>query len=489
MRLRIPIFVCLPILLIGCVDREAQKQAQRTEELNKDLRIEVQFTKAKSETVRETLEISGQITTASDVQVGPKFAGKVVAVYVHDGESVSAGQLIASMDTGTYRHQLSQALAQSNAARAQMNQAISNASITPMKSSSALRSARAQLKQAQENLKKLRNGAREQERKQAAAQVESAKSNLELAKKNLDRARKLYADGAVPLQQVDQAENAYNAAASQVEIALQNQSLIQSGARPEDLAAAQQQVTIAEEAVRNAQAQKSLDVTLDQQVQAARANYQATLAQISLIRQNISDGEVRSPVSGRVAGNPVQAGTVLNSGAPIVRLIGTEGAYFDGEIPEVQINRVPVGTQVLVTVDSLGELQFSGTVASISPIANSVGRSFNARINLGGPINALKPGMFARGQVEVSRVENAVLVPTSSIVTREGKTYVFVRNQNKVRQVEVTPGLRSGSNTAVTGIVAGDDVVEKGQETLSDGSSIRVSGEEEKSASEGAAKK
>lgn len=466
------------MILIGCVDREAQKQAKRTEELNKDLRIEVQFTKAKTETVRETLEISGQITTASDVQIGPKAPGKVVAVYVRDGESVGAGQLIASMDTTPYRHQLSQALAQSNAARAQMNQAISSASITPMKSSSALRSARAQLKQAQESLKKLRNGARDQERKQAAAQVESAKSGLELAKKNLDRTRKLYSDGAISLQQVDQAENTYNAAASQLEIALQNQSLIQAGARSEDLAAAQQQVTIAEEAVRNAQAQKSLDVTLDQQVQAARANYQATLAQIALIRQSISDGEVRSPVSGRVAGNPVQPGTVLSSGTPIVRLIGAEGAYFDGEIPEVQMSRIHVGTPVLVTVDALGELQFSGSVASISPIANSVGRSFSARINLSGPINALKPGMFARGLVEISRIENAVLVPTSSIVTREGKSYVFVRNQDKVRQVEVTPGLRSGPDTTVTGIAASDEVVEKGQETLSDGSAIRVSSEE-----------
>ncbi|HEY9543773.1 efflux RND transporter periplasmic adaptor subunit [Prevotella sp.] len=58
-----------------------------------------------------------------DVEVRPKVSGFITKVYVHEGQTVSAGQVLFSIDSETYRAAVQQAQAGVNTARAQMNTA------------------------------------------------------------------------------------------------------------------------------------------------------------------------------------------------------------------------------------------------------------------------------------------------------------------------------------------------------------------------------
>ena len=268
------LFIAAGLLVFGlggCVNREAQKQAKQTEQIVSDPVLSVSTTPVQAQNIDDTLEIVGQVTASEDAQVGPKQGGKIIAVYVKDGDKVTAGQILASQDLTSLNAQLSQALAGQASAQSQLSQALSNAHIGPQKSTSAIAAATAQLGSAKAALAKALAGARTEEKVQAEQSVKSAQSNLDVAKKELDRQQMLFAEGAGTKQTLDRAQNAYDLAQTAYNAAVQAQLIMANQTRPEDLEQAREAVSAAQANLNTAKEQKKLDILYTQQVQAAQA--------------------------------------------------------------------------------------------------------------------------------------------------------------------------------------------------------------------------
>jgi HlyD family secretion protein len=466
--------LALAIVMTGCVDRSAQQQAKRTEKIAGDRSRAVEIIAPTLKTLEETLDINGQITTSDDTNIGAKQSGKLVAVSVQDGDSVTSGQVLAVQDTSVLQAQLQQSLAQVASAQASLSQAMSNAALGPAKSSAALNTALAQLRSAKSQLQKQLNGARPEERRQALANLESARKNLEVQQKNLDRIQTLVTQGAVAANQLDSQQNAVASAKANFQSAQETVNLQNAGNRAEDIAAARESVRQAEESVKNARAAKDLDVLYKDQVNAAKAQVDSAMAQVRIVQQNISDMTIKAPFSGRVSGKPAQVGTVVAPGSTIVRLIGNQAPYFEGSVPEYELGRVSIGSTVAVKIDSMGDRTFNGRVAAYNPLGTAVGRQFSARIELQGDISAIRPGMFATGTVVIKRMPNSTLVPSRAVVNSDGESVVFTADGTKAKRVPVKTGVTQGDLIQVTGLPAGAQVIVKGQEALNDGSLIKV---------------
>lgn len=472
-------FVLLAVALLataGCVDRAQQKQAQRTQQLLNDPVRPVKVQTIARQTISQSLEITGDLVTSEDVQVGAKVAGRLTAVYVNDGDAVKAEQVIAVQDTTDAQSRIRQASAQVNAARSQYSQAVSNAAIQPSKSTSAVNAAEAQLRQAQAQYKKVQTGARPEEIRQAEAAVTAAESNMNTAKRELERTQTLVDQGALPRARLDSAQNAYTAAVSQYQQALQALNVQRQLARPEDLEMAREQVRAAEEAVRQARAQKKLDVLLNDQVSAAKANLDAAVAALDMARQALTDAQIKAPFAGRISGRPVQPGTFLSPGAPVARIVGGSGTYFEGNIPESMIGEVSQGKGVRVSIDALPGRTFYGTVVGINPAGEQLGRLFTVRVQLGGSLEGIRPGMFARGSVDVRSVTDAIVVPQRALVESQGKSYVYVIENGQAKRVQVQPGIRQGEQVEVKGLREGQQVVIDGQSQLGEGTKVKIEG-------------
>ena len=471
--------------MTGCVDRNAQKQSARTEKILQDAVMPVQVAPVATDTIVDALEITGDLTTSDDVIVGAKIPGRIVAVYVKDGDPVTVGQVIAKQDTVNYQLQTRQAQAALRAAQSTLRQAMTNATVGPSRTSAALASAEAQLRSARAQLRKAQNGARDEERAQAQNNVSAAKSNVDTVKSNVERTRKLYLDGAVSKQQLDLVENQYQAALSQYENALQAQRVVQNFARPEDLESAKEAVRQAEEGVRSAKAQKKLDILLDQQVQSAKANVEAAEAQFALAKQAISDAEIRSPFTGKLSGKPAQVGAFVGAGSPVAHLIGSDGAYFEGEISESDISKIKIGNVVEVSVDAFASKKLQGLITAVSPQGQQVGRLFKVRVQITGNLVGLQPGMFARGSVILRTVSGATVVPTTAIVQRGKESFVFLSKDGKAKMVKVVEGLKKDGVVQVSGVSVGDQLIIAGQSMLTDGSQIRIAKDGEVSSESG----
>ena len=419
------------------------------------------------------MEITGSIVTGDDVQVGAKNAGRLVSVYVKDGDTVKAGQVIAQQETSDWSLRVRQQQALVDAARAQVQQALNDARVGPSRSSAAVRASEARLKQAQAQLQKLRNGAREEERTQARWAVDAAKKSMETAKSALDRAQRLFEQGAISRSDLERAENAYTSALAGYNKALEDQSIVQNLTRPEDIDAAEQQVQAAVQQLEADKANQKLDVQYQERISGARANLRSAEEGLALARQSVEDAAIRSPFSGRVAGKPIQVGTYVGPGTPIVRIVGSGGVYFEGQVPEGRIGDVSPGKQVAVTIDALGKT-WSGSVSAVNPLGADVGRLFNVRIQIDGDTSGIKPGMFARGMVTLRRVEGATVVPSVAILRSGGDSWVMVARDGKAQRVKVTPGLVNKNLTQVDGVQAGQQVIVEGQSKVVDGSAIQI---------------
>src|SRR4029078_11658732 len=98
--------------------------------------------------VSQLLSVTGEVTTSQDSQIGAKRSGRITGVFVKDGDAVSAGQLLATLDNSDIQSQLQQAYAALSGAQAQLAQARLNAKVGPMKSSASVASAQAALRSA-----------------------------------------------------------------------------------------------------------------------------------------------------------------------------------------------------------------------------------------------------------------------------------------------------------------------------------------------------
>ncbi len=461
-------------LSAGCVDREAQKQAKRTEELLGDPTVPVTVAAVRTETLLETLEVSGEITTSQDTSIGAQVGGRLVAVHVREGDFVAAGQVIAQQESTMQNAQARQGHAQVQAAQSALSQALANAQVGPQRSAAGVATAEAQLRAARAQLAKARAGARSEEVAQATSQVAAAKSSMETAKKDVDRYRILLSQGAISQQRFEQAENAYRAALASYESALEHLRMMQNWTRPEDLSTAEELVRQAEETLRTAKAQQRLDILLVQQVEAARANVRSAQAQLDMARQAVSDTQIRSPFAGRVFGKPMQPGTFLAPGSPVARLVGAEGAYFEGAVPEGQVPVLAAGKSVRISLDAFPGRTFTGRVVNVSPQSTEVARIFNVRISIDTLPEGAKPGMFARGEVELKRIPDATVVPDVAVVEEAGQSYVFALNGDTVSKVRVSLGRRKDGLVQVTGIEPGASVVVDGATKVSEGTKVKV---------------
>jgi HlyD family secretion protein len=122
-----------------------------------------------------------------------------------------------------------------------------------------------------------------------------------------------------------------------------------------------------------------------------------------------------------------------------------------------------VGNSVRIRVDALPELTISGEITQISPLAELAyefppTRSFRAYAQLPHPDERLRPGMNGGMDIVISRIPNAISIPSKALFTRNGKPVVYVANAGHYRAVEVEVMARNPDEVAIQGVAANASV-------------------------------
>lgn len=210
-----------------------------------------------------------------------------------------------------------------------------------------------------------------------------------------------------------------------------------------------------------------------QAVDQLRAQLDAARSQYNNIIENT---ELRSPITGVVTARNFDPGD-FSGGQPILS-VGqlTPAVKILLNVSENDMAQVRTGMPVDVTFDAYPGEAFSGTVRRVYPTVDPSTRTFEVEVAVSNPSERLRPGMFARVNLDLGALSH-VVVPDRAVVkqTGSGNKYVYVVNGNTVdfRRVELGRRL-DDAYEILSGLNDGDTVVITGQTRLADGVEIEI---------------
>ncbi len=170
---------------------------------------------------------------------------------------------------------------------------------------------------------------------------------------------------------------------------------------------------------------------------------------------------VRSPIGGVVLERLVTPGTTVTPGTPLFVVSELSTLLAVAEIDESQLSRVQVGRPVEVVVAAYPQERFTGTITFIADMVNPKTRRVTVRSTVPNSDGRLKPEMFATIALGEGDPRAVVVVPPAAVQTLDGVPVVFVE-QAKGRFVPraVTLGPEANGMVEVTsGLTADERVV------------------------------
>ena len=171
-----------------------------------------------------------------------------------------------------------------------------------------------------------------------------------------------------------------------------------------------------------------------------------------------------APFSGQVGLREVSVGEFVNVGQDLVTLVRLDPIEVDFSVPETALSQLRQGQNVRLTVDAFPDDTFGGEVVAIDPVVDAGSRSASLRARVPNPDGRLRPGQFARLQLQTGDGGNALMVPEQALM-QDGETrYVYTVVDGKAKRTPITTGTRvPGFFQVVEGLKAGDVVITAGQ--------------------------
>jgi multidrug efflux pump subunit AcrA (membrane-fusion protein) len=191
---------------------------------------------------------------------------------------------------------------------------------------------------------------------------------------------------------------------------------------------------------------------------------------------------VQAPIAGVVASLPAQVGMKITQSSPVAVISGGGGVEVQLYVAERFIYRIKMGQPCQIRLDAYPDDVFRGRVSEISPVVDPSSRTMTIKVSVENAGDRLKSGMFANVKIITEQKASVIAVPESAVLERSGEHFVYTivadpadSGAKIARRTPVTLGLAIDNNVEVTdGLKPGDEIVARGQTTLSDGSRVNV---------------
>ncbi len=207
----------------------------------------------------------------------------------------------------------------------------------------------------------------------------------------------------------------------------------------------------------------------------ARAGIEQVKAEIGLAEQRLADTEIVAALNGVLSNRRYAAGELVTVGIPIFELLQLSPIKLEIRVPERRIAELTLGQKADVTVDALGEAQYTGEITYMSPSLDEVSRNLMARVIVPNRDMKIKPGMFARAKISTGAHQNILAVPRDAVLSASDEYEVYVVEGGIARKRQVALGAEWRDLVeVVSGVSEGDEIVSAGQHIIEDGTKVSV---------------
>lgn len=221
---------------------------------------------------------------------------------------------------------------------------------------------------------------------------------------------------------------------------------------------------------------------------AADSKFNRLQAVVDQMRSNIRKKSIVAPFDGQLGIRQVNVGQSIDARQPVVALTSLDPVYVDFTLPQQELSKLGTGFEVRVRTDALPGREFKGKLTAINSMVDAVTRNVSLQAILENPDHALRPGMFAKVELELPEKHKTLVVPGSAISYAPFGNSVFVIEKKKdektgketetIRQQFVRVGEARGDLVAITdGLEAGQIVVSTGVFKLRNGMTVTINNE------------
>jgi len=236
----------------------------------------------------------------------------------------------------------------------------------------------------------------------------------------------------------------------------------------------QTQEKLAAENARRASLLLEKEAISTQENDVARADLLSAKAQTQLIEAQIAKTKVRAPFSGKIGLRSVSAGEYLTPTTVVANLLSTNPLKVSFAIPEKYTAQIKVGQPLHFTVSGSSQ-KYEAKIYAIEPGIDAQTRTIQIRALAANDEGKLYPGSFAKIELPINMIKEAVLVPTEAIVPIQDGKQVFLYKNGAAVAVNIEADNRTNTDILVNeGILLGDTVITSGIMSLKDGMHVRV---------------
>ncbi len=396
------------------------------------VRERVTVAEAVRETVSPEYRSFGTAVFRSRTGVVSMVEGIIRSIHAEEGEQVRSGQLLAVLD----RQQLS------------IRKREAEASLAAMEASVLLAE------------RKLEDGARAVEAEliridNAEAELERKSMELQRIEAMFEKQERLFEVDGITREQLEEVGAAVRNARTDLVHARGELAIRRIGYRDADIEKAGYPVP-SEEKKRTALIVFLNTRTLRVELSAAEARRLAAESELETIELLLSGTEVRSPVSGVVAGLHLHVGEKADPGHPILTIISVEDMLVETAVSEQDIGAIRSGQEAEIRT-GFPDTVYRGTVSMIAPMADPGNRTTTVRIALEHG-TGLRPGTFVRLVIRTGLPVQRILIPTDALVELPDNGHeLYLFRSDSLFRVPVIPGESYGDRTVIPeGIEEGD---------------------------------
>jgi RND family efflux transporter MFP subunit len=213
---------------------------------------------------------------------------------------------------------------------------------------------------------------------------------------------------------------------------------------------------------------------------ATQQQFDQLTSQVDVLRETVrnlaENVDLHSPIDGIVTARTFDAKNIFGGAQPILTVMQISLVKVLVNISEIHFPQVKTGMEVRVKLDVYPDRDFTGRINIIHPTIDRMSRTFNAEVSIVNNDMSIRPGMFARVELNFGTIDH-VVVPDVAVIRQPGTNtrYVFnVENGVAIRN-ELQLGRLIGNNyEVISGIEPGDQVVVAGQSRLLDQMPVRI---------------
>jgi len=203
-------------------------------------------------------------------------------------------------------------------------------------------------------------------------------------------------------------------------------------------------------------------------------------SELAIARERRAQHAIEAPFDGVVSRRLVEAGEWVDTGTAVLELVAVEDLWLDVRVPQQYWTRINNDTVLAAHADPAPDRPLEARIHARVPVSDLAARTFLLRLLVHDESGNITPGMSARVQIELPGMESVTMVPRDAIIRYpDGTTTVWIVRESGgqliAHETEVELLSMIGDRAELAGeLGAGQMVVTRGNEALSEGDAVRI---------------